>query len=141
MPTSPKVFISAASGDLRSVRGIVKEALLTIGCHPVEQTNFRPDYRTVYDMLYGKISDCQALVHIVGLRYGAEPQPPHKPRRSYTQLEYDIARDLQRKRGDKRFRVYVFVCAEGFPYDDALDVEDADKRELQQPLFYRIRLA
>ncbi|MCX7097982.1 MAG: tetratricopeptide repeat protein [Methylococcales bacterium] len=132
MPTRPNVFISATSGDLRSVRGIVKEALLTIGCHPVEQTNFPPDYRTVYDMLYGKISDCQALVHIVGLRYGAEPQPPHKPRRSYTQLEYDIARDLQRKRGDKRFRVYVFVCAEGFPYDEALDVEEADKRELQQ---------
>ncbi|MCX7096607.1 MAG: tetratricopeptide repeat protein [Methylococcales bacterium] len=132
MPTRPNVFISATSGDLRTVRGIVKDALLTIGCHPVEQTNFPPDYRTVYDMLYGKISDCQALVHIVGLRYGAEPQPPHNPRRSYTQLEYDIARDLQRKRGDKRFRVYVFVCAEGFPYDEALDIEEADKTELQQ---------
>ncbi|NOS87373.1 MAG: tetratricopeptide repeat protein, partial [Methylococcaceae bacterium] len=132
MPTRPNVFISATSGDLRTVRGIVKDALLTIGCHPVEQTNFPPDYRTVHDMLYGKISACQALVHIVGLRYGAEPQPLHNPRRSYTQLEYDIARDLQRKRGDKRFRVYVFVCAEGFPYDDEPDEEDAEKRELQQ---------
>ena len=30
----PKIFISATSGDLRSVRQIVKEALLTINCHP-----------------------------------------------------------------------------------------------------------
>ena len=43
MSAPPKVFISATSGDLRSIRQIVKEALLTINCHPVEQTNFEPD--------------------------------------------------------------------------------------------------
>jgi len=47
MSTVPKVFISATSGDLRSVRQIAKEALLSIGCHPGEQTNFEPDWRTV----------------------------------------------------------------------------------------------
>ncbi|MDD5275122.1 MAG: tetratricopeptide repeat protein [Methylovulum sp.] len=132
MPTSPKVFVSATSGDLRTMRSIVKEALLTIGCHPVEQTNFPPDYRSVHNMLHDKISDCQPLVHIVGLRYGAEPEPPATQRRSYTQLEYDIGRELQRKRGDKRFRVYTFVCPEDFPYDKEPDVEDDDKCELQR---------
>jgi len=39
-----KVFISAASGDLRSIRQIVKEALLTIGCHPVEMTISAPTF-------------------------------------------------------------------------------------------------
>lgn len=58
-----KVFISATSGDLRSIRQIVKEVLLTINCHPVEQTNFAPDWRTVEGMLRGKIEDCQALFH------------------------------------------------------------------------------
>jgi len=48
---SPRVFISATSGDLRSVRLIAKESLLTIGCHPVEQTNFEPDWRSVEGML------------------------------------------------------------------------------------------
>jgi hypothetical protein len=57
---APKVFISATSGDLRSVRGIVKEALLTIGCHPIEQSNFPPDYRNVHTMLEERIADCQA---------------------------------------------------------------------------------
>src|SRR6516164_3751460 len=42
-----EVFISATSGDLRTMREIVKQGLLTMGCFPIEQTNFEPDYRTV----------------------------------------------------------------------------------------------
>jgi len=42
-----EVFISATSGDLRTVREMVKQGLLTMGCFPIEQTNFEPDYRTV----------------------------------------------------------------------------------------------
>lgn len=63
MAHPPKVFISATSGDLRTVRQLVKEALLTINRHPVEQTNFEPDWRTVEGMLHAKIADCQALIH------------------------------------------------------------------------------
>ncbi|HSH95668.1 MAG TPA: DUF4062 domain-containing protein, partial [Roseimicrobium sp.] len=122
MATSlPKVFVSATSGDLRTIRQVVKEALLTINCHPVEQTNFEPDWRTVEEMLRGRIEECQALIHIAGLRYGAEPdpttRPPGTPRRSYTQMEYEIGRALQRERGDDGFRVYTFVCPADFPYD------------------------
>lgn len=128
MNTSPpKIFISATSGDLRSIRQIVKEALLTIGCHPVEQTNFAPDWRTVEGMLRGKIEDCQALMHIAGMRYGAEPNvaslPPGTSRRSYTQMEYDLGCQLQSERGDTGFRVYVFVCPESFPYDIPADAD------------------
>lgn len=131
----PKVFISATSGDLRSIRQIVKEALLTIGCHPVEQTNFGPDFRTVRTMLEEKIGECQAMIHITGMRYGAEPDPstlpPAADRRSYTQMEYEMGRHLQEVHGDKRFRVYTFVCPEGFPYDEEPDAETVEKRELQ----------
>ena len=127
MPLSTRVFISATSGDLGSVRQSVKEALLAIDCHPVEQTNFPPDYRTVRDMLEEKIRSCQAVVHIVGDRYGAEPDPhklpPGTPRRSYTQMEYDLARKLNKK-------LYVFLCATDFPYD-LCDAEPADKQALQ----------
>lgn len=119
----PKVFISATTGDLRSIRQLVKEALLTINCHPVEQTNFEPDWRKVDGMLRGKISDCQALIHIVGMRYGAEPEVASLPagarRRSYTQMEYDLGCQLREERGEERFRVYTFVCPEDFPYDAA----------------------
>ena len=69
-PDAPvRVFISATSKDLGTVRELVKQALLTMGCMPVEQTNFAPDYRSVQGMIEHKIADCEAVIHIVGLRY------------------------------------------------------------------------
>jgi hypothetical protein len=93
-----RVFISATSKDLGTVRELVKQALLTMGCMPIEQTNFPPDYRGVREMIEEKIAGCEAVIHIVGIRYGAEPDPSTLPegaaRRSYTQMEADIARKL-----------------------------------------------
>jgi tetratricopeptide (TPR) repeat protein len=132
----PKVFISATSGDLRGIRQVVKEALLTINCHPVEQTNSEPDWRTVGGMLRAKIEGCQALVHLAGMRYGTEPDPatlpPGTARRSYTQMEYHLGCQLHEERGDAGFRVYTFVCPEGFPYDPEPDAEAEEKRALQR---------
>jgi tetratricopeptide (TPR) repeat protein len=131
-----EVFISATSSDLRSVREIVKQGLLTMGCFPVEQTNFPPDYRSVHQMLEERIAKCDAVIHIVGQRYGAEPDPASlpegTPRRSYTQLEAEIARQLGKK-------LYVFVCPEDFPYDQEPDIENEEKRGLQQA--YRGQIA
>ena len=125
MAGSTRVFISATSGDLGSVRQLVKEALLSMDCFPVEQTNFPPDYRSVREMLKDKIAGCQAVIHIVGKRYGAEPDPAKLPedatRRSYTQMEYDLAQQLNKK-------VYVFLCPDGFPFDEC----EADSEEKQQ---------
>ena len=119
MSTSPQpatrrteVFISAATSDLKTTRGLVQRAVHTIGCHGVYQEEFPPDYRTVEAMLRSHIEKCDAVIHIAGLCYGSEPKnrPVDKPRRSYTQMEYDIARELKRP-------LYVFVCAETFQYD------------------------
>ena len=89
-----RVFISATSKDLGAARELVKQALLTMGCMPIEQTNFSPDYRSVREMIENKVADCEAVIHIVGIRYGAEPDPSTLPegtvRRSYTQMEADI---------------------------------------------------
>ncbi len=125
-PRRPEVFISATSADLRSCRQLVKEALLTLGCVPVEQTNFPPDYRSVRDMLRARIVACDAVVHIAGNYYGAEPREraAGEPRRSYTQMEYDVARELGKP-------LYVFVCGDDFAYDPHQPEED-DKRALQQ---------
>ena len=128
MHVPPRVFISATSADLASVRQLVKEALLSMDCHPVEQTNFPPDYRSIQDMLTDKIESCQAVLHIVGCRYGAEPDPetrdPDTPRRSYTQLEYDLARQSKKK-------LFVFLCPEDFPFDECAP-ESPEKQQLQQ---------
>ena len=133
--TTPKVFISATSADLAPTRQVVKEALLSIGCHPVEQTNFGPDWRTVSQMLRERIAGCQALIHIAGLHYGAEPDvaslPKGAERRSYTQMEFDIGRQLQDRRGDRIFRVYTFVCPEDFPYQSPTTTQSDEQEALQ----------
>ena len=104
-------------------------------CLPVEQTNFPPDYRGVSEMLEDRVGGCDAVVHLVGLRYGAEPDPstlpPGTARRSYTQMEADIARRLKRK-------LYVFVCPEDFPYDPS-EPEPDEKAALQRA--YREEIA
>lgn len=122
----PTVFISATTGDLRTIRDSVKQAILTLRCVPIEQTNFPPDYRTIEGMLRKKIQGCHAVIHIAGLRYGAEPKQDGsvRERRSYTQMEYDIARELKKP-------VYTFVCGKDFPYDDA-PPEDAELQALQE---------
>ena len=122
----PEIFVSATSQDLRTCRQLIKEALLTLGCTPVEQTNFPPEARTVQEMLRAKITACDAVVHVAGEVYGAEPRDrdPADSRRSYTQLEYDLAKELGKP-------VYVFVCGAGFPYDEHAP-EDAEKQSLQQ---------
>lgn len=128
MQTSTRIFISATSGDLASVRQIAKEALLSMDYHPVEQTNFPPDYREVEHVLTEKIASCAAVIHIVGMRYGSEPDPaalpPGAERRSFTQTEVEIARQLKKK-------VYVFLCPPDFPYDTC-EPEPAELQELQQ---------
>ena len=130
-----RVFISATSKDLGTVRELVEEALLTMDCMPIEQTNFPPDYRSVREMIEEKVAGCEAVIHIVGIRYGAEPDPSTLPegaaRRSYTQMEADIARKLEKK-------LYLFVCPEDFPYDQA-EAESEELQDLQRT--YRAEIA
>jgi len=105
---------------------MIAEVVLRIGCVPVEQDYFRIDHRTVAEMLREKIKACDVVIHVAGVVYGAEPgnRNAGEPRRSYTQMEYDIARELKK-------RVYVFICWEGFVYDDH-PPEDPEKQRLQQ---------
>ena len=125
MPTRPEIFISATSKDLQSCRQLVRDALLTLGCVPVTQDHFAPDARTVREMLRARIAVCDGVIHLAGECYGAEPfeRDPAEPRRSYTQMEYDIARELRKP-------VYTFICAEDFPYD-AHEPEPPELRALQ----------
>jgi len=128
MPTQrPDVFISATSADLKSIRSIIKDTLLDKDYFPVEQSHFAPDYRSVKEMLYEKLKKCHALIHVVGLRYGAEPQnrEDFEPRRSYTQMEYHIAKELGLK-------IYTFICPDSFPFDENVKPESPELQELQK---------
>ncbi len=127
MAVTPRIFISATSGDLKSHRATVAEALKKLETYAEVQDHWPPDYRTVEQMLRRRLKDCDAVIHLVGLRYGAEPRelPPGVPRRSYTQMEYHIARELKKP-------VYLFLLPDNFPYDDGAPAEDDEKRALQQ---------
>ena len=86
-------------------------------------------------MLEIKIAQCDVVIHIVGVRYGAEPDaavPKGQTRRSYTQMEAEIARELGKK-------LYIFLCPEDFPYDQDSPAEGEKKRELQRA--YRQQVA
>lgn len=132
MQPVPRIFVSATSRDLRTARGLVSEGLRRMECLPIVQDDFPPDYKSVRDMLRTKISTCNAVVHLAGFYYGAEPQPvlPGPDRRSFTQMEYEIAMEL-------KLPCYVFLCGKNFPFDPH-DPEPEDKQQLQ--LAHRERL-
>src|SRR3954464_6211230 len=131
----PKVYISATAAGLRSVLEAIKETLLSSDLVPVEIASFESDWNTVAAGLRERIASCDALIHIAGTRYGAEPDPatlpPGTPRRSYAQMEYHLACEVQEQRGAEAFRVHAFVCPEDFAYDPAPGVEIAEKWALQ----------
>ncbi len=133
---TPHVFISAASDDLRSSRRVVRDALLTVGCHPIVQEHFEPDYRTVRDMIHGRLADCHAMIHLVGKRYGGEPSPaslpPGEKRRSWTQLERHLAEVLGLK-------TFLFLCSDEYPYDRPDQPEPEDEVRLQETYRREIR--
>ena len=78
----------------------------------VEQATFPLGYREVVDKLRHLLASCDAVIHIAGQCFGAEArqQPDGTTRRSYTQLEYALARELGKP-------VYVFITDDAFPTD------------------------
>jgi tetratricopeptide (TPR) repeat protein len=99
MSIRKEVFISATSADLGSYRQVAKDALLTLGAHPVEEQNFSTDYRELHTLLARRLDPCDAMIHLVGFHYGGEPnRSPNIPRRSWTQWEYYCAAECEHSR-------------------------------------------
>jgi tetratricopeptide (TPR) repeat protein len=104
MSSSLRIFVSATSRDLAACRDAVKQALLKADIHPIIQEDFPHDYRSVAEMLEGRIRSVDAVICLVGYAFGAAPSSG-EVRRSYTQMEYDIARKLSKP-------TFLFVTAE-----------------------------
>jgi hypothetical protein len=125
MADHPEVFISATTADLGSYRREIKDALLTLRIFPIEQSNFELAYGPLTEMLRGLIERCDAVIHVAGFNYGAEPpqSPLGEGRRSYTQIEYHVARELGKP-------VYLFLAAENYEPDNRT-TESEEEKELQ----------
>jgi uncharacterized protein DUF4062 len=102
-----EVFISAATRELSSYREEVKNALLTLKILPIVEREFRLAHGPLVTMLRDLIGACDAVIHLAGFDYGAEPPPrqPGDPRRSYTQIENDIAREFKKP-------LFLFLASE-----------------------------
>ena len=79
MVEHPEVFISATTRDLGSYRAAIQNALLTRDIFPIQQDNFALAYGQLTDMLRQLIWRCDAVIHLAGFYYGAEP--PQRPSR------------------------------------------------------------
>ncbi len=129
MKSRPTIFLSGVSGEFGAFRDAAENEIEMKGCFAENQPGFPPDYRTVEEMLTRKIGDADAVICIIGFRFGQEPKnrPPGVPRRSYTQMEYDIARKLDKP-------VYVFLPKSADvrqPAKPDEQTEDAEAVQLQ----------
>lgn len=129
MKSRPTIFLSGVSQEFGSFRDAVENEIEMKGCFAENQPGFAPDYRTVEEMLRRRLQDSDAVIHIVGFRFGAEPnqRPEDAPRRSYTQMEFDVGRELQKP-------VYVFLSTDTSVRDEPKPnekAEDADATGLQ----------
>ncbi len=121
-----KVFISATTSDLGTYRTAAEQELLRKpDIRPVQQNHFNPSYQTIREELRETIEECAAVICLVGEVYGEEPKnrPEGAARRSYTQMEFDLARELGKP-------VYPFLTADDLTPDEEV-TEDAEKVALQ----------
>ncbi len=124
------IFISGVSHEFGVFRVAVENEIKKKGCYAENQPNFHTDHTTVEEMLRRRLHDSDAVIHIAGFRFGAEPnqRPADAARRSYTQMEFDIAREMQKP-------VYVFLSADASvrqPPKLGEQAEDAEATALQQ---------
>lgn len=127
MTERPTIFVSGVSSEFRTFRKAVRDVLLAKNIFPIVQDSFPPDYRQVRQMLTEHISGSDAVICLVGFGYGAEPRnrPETEPRCSYTQLEYHIARELNKP-------VYIFLSDETIRPCDESPAEDDERQAIQQ---------
>jgi tetratricopeptide (TPR) repeat protein len=118
-----KVFISAVSRDLKSYRLACRDELLTGGVHPVSMDAFPPGSEQLIPLLRERIATCDAVVCLVGFAYGAEPLTAGPRRRSYSQLEYDVASEMGKP-------IFLFLAGDAYT-PDAGDSEPEELRVLQ----------
>jgi hypothetical protein len=125
MAEHAEVFISGTTRDLGSYRRESKETLLTLNIFPIEESNFKLAYGPLIAMLRDLIGRCDAVIHLVGFYYGAEPpqRPPGQRPRSYSQIEYDVARELKKP-------LYLFLAAEYYE-PDKLSKQSEEEKECQ----------
>ena len=115
----PRLFLSAVSEELRTLRQRVAATVRTLGFDPVSQDDFPTGYGELRQWLHAQIGSCEGLIQLVGNAYGAEPPDvdPEYGRVSYTQFEFFYARDHGQK-------TWVIIVGEHCHHDKPRDQLD-----------------
>ncbi len=119
------IFISATSADLGAARDLVAKILLSLGYDADWQDLNATEGGSLLDILRAKVDRADAVLQLVGSRYGEEPPQAVEPfgRVSYTQFEALYAESIKKK------VVYIFLPGD-YPAA-AVPPESADKVQLQ----------
>ncbi len=140
MKRKQKIFISAVSSELGYYRLAVDQALRKCDYETVHQEIFPQTSGKIRELLRDSLSGCDAVICLVGNRYGFEDadRTEGEPRYSYTQLEYIIARELEietflfltdPEQPPPRYRVVSDIPAER---NDLVQEEPKELQQLQQ---------
>jgi hypothetical protein len=122
-----RIFVSATTRGLESYRRLAIESLRKRGYEVDDQAVFNLTFLGINEKVRQRIEACDAVVCLIGLAYGGKPSewPADQPRRSYTQWEYDFARELNKA-------VYLLLADETTPFDpDPRKSESKTVRQLQ----------
>src|SRR6266436_4456776 len=100
------VFLSSVSQGMELYRDAVRNAVEGLdGFHCTRMEDFGARDSTSEEVCRSKVADCTIFVGIVGNQYGTVDERTGK---SYSELEYDIAEQLGKKR-------LMFVAPDDFP--------------------------
>jgi tetratricopeptide (TPR) repeat protein len=133
--STPTVFLSAASDDLKDWRDVLHKTFERAGCKVFTQgQSLGASAGDVLQLVRQHLDKSDFVIHLAGLAYGAEPEQPAFPEApgfhcSYTQFEYYYAHQQGKQ-------VIAFVCAPDFPYlpftEKGDDDADRERRRLLQ---------
>lgn len=85
------IFLSSTYEDLKDFRRKALDVITSLKQTYEGMEFFGADTRTPLDVMLDKLSYCQLYIGIIGMRYGSVDKNTQK---SYTELEYEKARDL-----------------------------------------------
>jgi hypothetical protein len=106
---TPRVFVASTSEDaLRRYRDIASTVIRRAGCLAEMHEDWSPDQRKTLEACRQQVERCQALVLIVGDRYGyvVPKEEGGSGESSVTKLEYEHARK-------KRRRIFAYLVGSG----------------------------
>jgi len=140
MKLRPTIFLSGVSSEFASFRDAVETEVQKKDCFPLNQPSFGVDYRTIEEILRRNIGEADAVIHIVGFRFGFEhrDRPEGKPRRSYEAWEITESGPMKLFMADIHLhRARLFFREKEYPWESPEADLKAARKLIEQCGYWR----